>query len=200
MNTITFALLSLCICTVYGKPEADRVLSLPEMETFPHGYYSGYVALNGTTKNIHYVLVESRNDWTTDPLVIWFNGGPGCSSMLGWGTENGPWVMKTFGTTFERNPYSWNNKANVLYIDQPAGVGFSYADCTSAPADCVFNDTTTGVDNLSFIKGWYEKFPEYKQHNLTISGESYAGIYGPTMANAIVEDNNKTAEADRIPL
>ena len=63
MNSITFALLGLCISTVFGKPVADLVTSLPEMETFDHGYYSGYVSLNGTTKNIHYVLVESRNNW-----------------------------------------------------------------------------------------------------------------------------------------
>jgi carboxypeptidase C (cathepsin A) len=111
--------------------------------------------------------------------------------MLGWGTENGPFVMKTFGTTFEKNPYAWNNNANVLYIDQPAGVGFSWADCKLKPSDCVFNDTTTGVDNLAFMKGWYTKFPEYKANNNTlyITGESYAGIYGPTMAHAIWTDN-----------
>jgi len=189
MNSITFALLVLCISTVIGKPAADLVKELPEMEVFPYGYYSGYVDLPASTKTIHYVLIESQNDWTTDPLVVWFNGGPGCSSMLGWGTENGPWVMKTFGTSFEKNPYSWNKNANILYIDQPAGVGFSWADCKSAPADCVFNDTTTGVDNLAFMKGWLAKFPEYKTHELYISGESYAGIYGPTMAYAIYMDN-----------
>ena len=63
MNTISLALLSLCISTVFGKPAADLVTSLPEMETFPYGYYAGYVSLNGTTKNIHYILIESQNNW-----------------------------------------------------------------------------------------------------------------------------------------
>jgi len=183
------AVLGYLASTVMGKPTADLVTSLPEMETFPYGVYSGYIELPGSTKNLHYILTESQNNWQTDPLIVWFNGGPGCSSVLGWATENGPWVMPNQGTSFVKNEWSWNKKANVLYIEQPAGVGYSYADCKTAPDDCKFNDTTTGVDNLAFINGWYTKFPEYVGKPLWISGESYAGIYGPTFAYHIVEYN-----------
>ena len=100
-----------------AKPVTELVPSLPEMETFPYAVYSGFVALPGTTKENHYLLVESQGDWATDPLLIWFNGGPGCSSLLGWATENGPWSMAAGGTSFEKNPHSWNTKANVLYIE-----------------------------------------------------------------------------------
>lgn len=55
--------------------------------------------MTGTTNMLHYMFVESQNDPATDPLIIWFNGGPGCSSMLGWAQEHGPWVMKN-GTDY----------------------------------------------------------------------------------------------------
>ena len=155
--------------------------SLPEMETFPFNVYSGYVSLPGTSKENHYLLVESQNDWSTDPLVIWFNGGPGCSSMLGWATENGPWSMPAGGTTFEKNPYSWNKMANVLYIEQPAGVGYSYCD-PAHKTECVFDDDSSAVDNMAFLHAWYDKFPDYKNHSLYISGESYAGLYVPLLS------------------
>ena len=57
---------------------------------------------------------------------MWFNGGPGCSSMLGFSQEHGPYVMEDGGTTFHYNEYSWNKEVNMLYIESPAGVGFSY--------------------------------------------------------------------------
>ena len=63
--------------------EADRVLSMPDMgnfDTFP--LYSGYLNVS-SAKALHYLFVESQNDPSTDPVIIWFNGGPGCSSMLG---------------------------------------------------------------------------------------------------------------------
>jgi len=87
------AVLGFLASSVMAAPAEELVPSLPEMETFPYNVYSGYVELPSSTKNIHYILTESQNDATADPLIIWFNGGPGCSSILGWLTENGPWVM-----------------------------------------------------------------------------------------------------------
>jgi len=81
---------------------------------------------------LHYVLAESQSDPRKDPLIIWFNGGPGCSSMLGFMQENGPFLWETGNSTWTGlNEHSWNKEANVLYIEQPAGVGFSYFKDTS---------------------------------------------------------------------
>lgn len=78
------------------------------------------------------MLAESRNDPKTDPLVIWLTGGPGCSSQLAFWTENGPYTYKYSKSGTERvlinyNENSWNNRANVLWLDQPVGTGFSFA-------------------------------------------------------------------------
>ncbi len=96
--------------------------------------------------------------------------------MLGWAQEHGPFVVPDGEQTFVENPYSWNREANMLYVESPAGVGYSYGE---TEADRTFDDNTSAQDNLNFILGWFEKFPEFKSHDLYISGESYAGIYVP---------------------
>ena len=77
----------------------------------------------------------------------------------------------------------------MLYIEQPAGVGYS----TCKYQDCHHSDESSSVDNLEFLLGWFEKFPEFKKNTLYISGESYGGIYVPYMAYQI-HDYTKNAE------
>jgi carboxypeptidase C (cathepsin A) len=90
-----------------------------------------------TGKKLNYLFLESQNDPANDPLIVWFNGGPGCSSMLGWAQEHGPYSMDA-GTDFWRlNEYSWNNEANVIYIESPGGVG--YSTCSGAK-ECSYTD------------------------------------------------------------
>ena len=88
---------------------------------------SGYFNVkSGNDKNYFFWFFESRSKTqATDPLVIWLTGGPGCSSMLALMTENGPCSPTEDGTSTVNNPYSWNTNANVMWIDQPANVGFS---------------------------------------------------------------------------
>jgi len=79
----------------------------------------------GEFRIFHYAFFESTSDPTNKPVVIWFGGGPGCSCMLGLIREIGPYVIEKFGNTFEANPYSLHHLANILYLDVPAGVGYS---------------------------------------------------------------------------
>jgi carboxypeptidase C (cathepsin A) len=146
---VTFALAGLAAAAF----EADRVTSLPEMGTFDKfGVFSGYLPIEDTEKKLHYMFVEAAENAADAPLIIWFNGGPGCSSMLGWAQEHGPFVMESGGSEFHENEYSWNRGANMLYIESPAGVGFSYCQ---GEKDCSFNDETSSLDNLAAVLAWF---------------------------------------------
>lgn len=144
----------------------------------PTESYSGYLPVTDS-KSLHYVFVESFDQPATDPLLIWFNGGPGCSSMLGLFQEIGPFSVNDDDHTVTVNPEPWNKKANVLYIESPAGVGFSVANTTQ---DMKHNDMSVSEDAFKALQEWYVKFPEYKDNDLFVTGESYAGIYGPYLA------------------
>lgn len=94
-------------------------------------------------------------------------------------------------TNFQENEWSWNKAANMLYLEMPAGVGYSYAD-PGVSTDT--NDTLTSEDNLRAFLDWFKKFPEFQKHDLFISGESYAGVYVPYMAWQMLKHNNMTTD------
>lgn len=142
--------------------------------------YSGYFNVDNKDKNYFFWFFESRNDPKTDPLIIWLNGGPGCSSLCGLSLELGPSIINS-NLKPEFNPYSWNSNASILFLDQPANVGFSYGGNIPITSD------DSAIDFVEFIKKFYEKFPEYSQLDLHISGESYGGHYVPAFGKAVHE-------------
>lgn len=144
--------------------------------------YSGYLSV-GTNENMWFWFFEARNNPTKAPLATWFNGGPGCSSMIGLFQENGPCRFVNGETTPSLNPYSWNNYANMLYIDQPIGVGFSYG------TDPVTSTTTAAPLVWKFIQAFYAQFSEYENRDFGIWTESYGGHYGPAFADYFDEQN-----------
>ncbi|RHY99606.1 hypothetical protein DYB26_016552, partial [Aphanomyces astaci] len=88
------------------------------------GMYAGRMPLPSNGQEMFYWYVESKDNPDVDPLVLWLNGGPGCSSLGGMFTELGPFVVES-DLTVKLNPYAWNRKANVVFLESPAGVGFS---------------------------------------------------------------------------
>ncbi|GLT88075.1 hypothetical protein SLE2022_061160 [Rubroshorea leprosula] len=169
--------------------EADRIVNLPGQPPVSFHQYAGYiVADENQQRALFYYFAEAETDPTSKPLVLWLNGGPGCSSVgAGAFCEHGP--FKPSGDILVSNAYSWNKRANMLYLESPAGVGFSYSANKSFYASV--NDEMTARDNLAFLQKWFTKFPEYKGRDLFITGESYGGHYVPQLAELIIQSKIK---------
>ncbi|KAG0611698.1 hypothetical protein M758_7G159200 [Ceratodon purpureus] len=178
-----------------GEYEADRILSLPGQPTVDFDMYAGYITVNERAGRAHfYYFVEAEEDPENKPLVFWFNGGPGCSSMAyGFAEEIGPFFINPGGKTLRRNPHAANKAANVLFVESPAGVGFSY---TNTSSDLVTSgDNRTAIDNFTFVRNWFKRFPHYKGRPFFLTGESYAGYYVPQLAR-LIHRHNKVLPSD----
>jgi len=134
-----------------------------------------------------YWWFPSRSSRENDPLVLWLTGGPGCSSELALFVENGPFTVNEKTLELEKNNYSWNNKANLLFIDQPLGTGFSSVD----PNHPVQDEDTVASDIYEFLMKFIQTYPEFKGRDFYIFGESYAGHYVPHTANFVFNKRNK---------
>ncbi|KAF4811805.1 Carboxypeptidase Y-like protein A [Colletotrichum siamense] len=140
---------------------------------------------------------EARHDEQDAPLMIWFQGGPGGSSLHGMLYENGPCLSDGVNGT-EFNPNSWTEHFNIIYLDQPAGVGFSYVDDYSGETSYPSRAEESALDVISFIKLFYEAFPDFADADLHLAGESYAGRYIPSIASTILEYNDFLTSAPDI--
>lgn len=126
---------------------------------------------------------EARNDPQNAPVAIWLNGGPGSASTIGAFMGNGPCLLDSNGT--KPNPSSWNNYANMLYIDQPIGVGFSYGTAK-------VNSTAVAVSHVwKFMQAFFVNFPQYESREFGLFTMSYGGHYGPAFADHFLEKNDK---------
>lgn len=134
---------------------------------------------------------ESRTAPATAPLVLWLNGGPGCSSSTGLLIELGPCSIYKEGSTVKTkyNPHSWNNHFNIIFLDQPINVGYSYGD----DGTTVSNTPAAGKDVYAFLELFLNKFPEYSTQPFHIAAESYGGIYAPNFASVIYKANKDLA-------
>ncbi|OLN87696.1 Carboxypeptidase S1 [Colletotrichum chlorophyti] len=153
--------------------------------------YSGYFDV-GTDQHMFFWFFEARNNSRDAPLALWLNGGPGCSSMLGLFRENGPCTFgKGNSTEPTLNPHSWNNFANMLYVDQPIGVGFSYG----------MNNVTSTVTAAPYVwalmQAFYAQFSDYKNRDFGLFTESYGGHYGAEFVDYF-QDQNDAIEQGKI--
>ena len=105
--------------------------------------------------------------------------------MLALFFENGPCSVNEAGDDTVVNPYGWNEAAHVLWLDQPAGVGFSYGE------EKDFDEDMIGEDAYYFLQSFYKTHPEYSQNPLFVVGESYGGHYSPAIAHRILIGNRQ---------
>ncbi|MCD7454311.1 Serine carboxypeptidase-like 45 [Datura stramonium] len=167
----------------------DKIIKLPGQPQVGFQQFSGYVTVDDKKqRSLFYYFAEAETDPASKPLVLWLNGGPGCSSVgVGAFSENGPFRPR--GQVLVKNEHSWNKEANMLYLESPIGVGFSYSTDTSSYE--TVNDEVTARDNLVFLLRWFHKFPQYRKSNLFLTGESYAGHYVPQLAKLMMAFNKK---------
>lgn len=157
--------------------------------------FAGYITVN-QTRHLWFWFFESRSDPSTDPFVLWMTGGPGCSSLVALFFENGPYKIKS-DLTLELNPYSWNTRANILFIDQPVNTGYSYADFGDIG---VVTETEMANNMYEFFQLFFTQYPKYLGNPFYITGESYAGHFVPALASKIFDENQNEANDLRINL
>jgi len=148
-------------------------------------------------KSIFYWFFESRNAPQNDPVVVWLNGGPGGSSLLGLFIELGPCLVNKNGNSTAFNPYSWANNASMLYIDQPSGVGFSKVTNSSyIPTGLA----TAAEDFNVFLSIFFtDIFSGLAHLPLHVAGESFGGHYVPYYTPLLLE-RQRTKAAHHLPL
>ncbi|KAJ7758146.1 peptidase S10 serine carboxypeptidase [Mycena maculata] len=156
--------------------------------------YSGYLDI-GEDKHLFFWFFESRSSPSSDPLVMWLNGGPGCSSISGLLFELGPCSINKDenGTVFtSRNEYGWNQNANVVFLDQPANVGYSYSSSKTEPV----KTTPVAADDVyAFLQLFAGRFEEYAMLPFHIAAESYGGHYAPHIATVLHHKNKELIQA-----
>ncbi|KAG0417471.1 hypothetical protein HPB47_005578 [Ixodes persulcatus] len=194
-RVVTLAASLVLLTALPGRRAAqDGIQQLPGLREQP-GFkqYSGFLQAGGS-RRLHYWFVESQHSPNTDPVVLWMNGGPGCSSLIGMMTELGPFRLSSDGHNLTTNPYSWNKAsttraspcvANVVFLEAPVGVGFSYDQSGSH-----YNrsDDTTADDNYLAVQDFFSKFPHLRKNDFYVTGESYAGVYVPMLTLRILRN------------
>lgn len=152
--------------------------------SFDFSFFSGHLQISDV-KRIYYSLVEAKSRAREAPLVIWMNGGPGCSGMVSFLTQIGPFSLispendlpteENLENLLEMNPHSWNNLANVLFIEQPIGVGYSYT--LSSTSSIKYSDELSAVDNLLAIEAFFERFPDFQEQDIYLASQAYGGHF-----------------------
>jgi carboxypeptidase C (cathepsin A) len=143
-----------------------------------------------------YFFFEARNNSDTAPLAIWLTGGPGCSSELAVFKENGPYSINSDGEVEERK-YAWDVEANMIFVDSPLNVGFSYSE---DPDDRVTTEEGVAGDLLDFLEEFQKARPHLANRDFYVTGESYAGHYVPAVAAHIYRTNQNKDPSARINL
>ncbi|KAG7976579.1 hypothetical protein I3843_06G156800 [Carya illinoinensis] len=190
-NRVCLHVFILLLFFVKAAFSGTLVTSIPGFDgDLPFKLYTGYVTVGEA--DMFYYFIESEGKPKSDPVLLWYSGGPGCSAFNGLIYQIGPLAFNL--TDYEGGipktyyyPYSWTRTASILFVDAPVGTGFSYA--TSADAYDV-SDTKTAAQVYEFLKKWLSEHPQYLLNQLFIGADSYSGISGPVVVKHIIDGND----------
>ncbi|KAK9286558.1 hypothetical protein L1049_014957 [Liquidambar formosana] len=155
----------------------------------PFKLETGYVTVEES--ELFYYFIESEGNPKEDPLILWYSGGPGCSTINGLIYEVGPLAFNITAydggiPPLQYYPYSWTRTSSILFVDAPVGTGFSYATSLSAYPT---SDTKTAAQNYEFLRKWLTDHPQFLKVQLFIGADSYAGISATILVQDIVDGN-----------
>lgn len=148
--------------------------------------YAGLLPISdkaNETSELYFWFFPSTNPAAKDEITIWFNGGPGCSSLSGLLTENGPFLWQEGTIAPTPNSYSWTNLTNMVWVEQPVGVGYSQG------TPDIYNEVQLGEQFVGFWKNFIKTFG-MEGYKMYITGESYGGYYVPYVADAFIKQND----------
>ncbi|KAL6615630.1 hypothetical protein ACP70R_037900 [Stipagrostis hirtigluma subsp. patula] len=160
---------------------------------------SGYLNVT-STNSLYFAFYEATNPVTTPataaPLLVWLQGGPGCSSLIGNFAELGPYLLlNSTGLSLNRN--HWNRRFGVIFLDNPLGAGFS---APASDADIPKDEPTIAAHLLAALQSFMALDPTFRARPLFLTGESYAGKYIPAAASHILAANDKLPSDQRVNL
>mmetsp|Transcript_30224 Transcript_30224/g.55153 ORF Transcript_30224/g.55153 Transcript_30224/m.55153 type:complete len:459 (+) Transcript_30224:40-1416(+) len=175
------ALLSACVVAF-----DDEVKQLPGFDKpLPSPIYAGYTSVSADPKDtqnqLFYFFTQAEDYSSSTPTLIWLNGGPGASSLMGLFVEHlGPFDIDSTGA-LKVNTHRLTKKYNLLGIDNPVGAGFSYTENEAYVKD----ETEMRRQFVQGLRNFYAMHPELLKHDLWVTGESYAGKYIPNIVHEL---------------
>ncbi|KAF2895434.1 hypothetical protein ILUMI_10738 [Ignelater luminosus] len=147
--------------------------------------YAAYLTVNEKyNSNMFFWFFPSQTDYANDPVVLWLQGGPGATSLIGLFTENGPFII-TAEQNIKLRKITWTQNHSVLYIDNPVGTGYSFTNVGGYSR----NEVDVGENLYKALLQFFQLFPELQKNDFFISGESYGGKYVPAVSYTIYKNN-----------
>ncbi|KAI3914309.1 hypothetical protein MKW98_014916 [Papaver atlanticum] len=179
------------------------------VQPLPFHLETGYIGVGGSNSEssahtdsddegvnqLFYYFFKSERNPEEAPLVLWLTGGPRCSGLSPLVFNRGPiqidkvveYKNGSSLPTFKLNPYSWTKIANMIFLDEPVGTGFSYYS-KSSHDQSQMGDILSARNTYEFLVKWLIQNPEFQSNPVYISGDSYSGIIIPIIVQDLIRD------------
>ncbi|PKI49271.1 hypothetical protein CRG98_030344 [Punica granatum] len=181
----------LLLLSLFGSAFAGNIVkTLPGYPgPLPFTLETGYISVGEV--EFFYYFVHSQGKPASDPVLLYMNGGPGCTGLNGFIFQTGPLKFNlsdyTGGLpTLLNEPNAWTKTSNIIYLDAPVGAGFSYATTAASYSS---DDSLTAQQIHIFVRKWLIEYPSFQSNPFFIASDSYAGIITPMLAQNILQGN-----------